>query len=189
MKSLLASGLALACLSVAAFAFGGAEEIDRTMEISAVGRMWTLDELRSNADVIVVGRHDGVQSEHWTSRDNHEWVAAPDSGVVPLVVRDEKVVVLTSLRGAKVDEEIFVRGIGGTADRVHLDFHGMDELQDGQIYLLFLKRVDWPTKEGFDEGVLTPVGHGQGIFRWVDGGFENSLAIRIVHLSDVDVRD
>lgn len=82
-------------------------------------------------------------------------------------------------KGAEPGDILTVRGIGGTAGGVHLHFDGMDELEPGATYLLFLRRVDWPTREGVDQDVLTPVAHGQGVFRQGPMELENAAALKI----------
>jgi hypothetical protein len=186
MNRLLA-GLAIAITATAAVTVVNVstKPIDRYIDIGAVGPLRSVDELSATADVVVLVHHAGVQREHWTSEDNREWTAGAGSGKVPLIVRDEVVTVLRAWKGASPGDELTVRGIGGTADGVHLHFDGMDELRAGGTYLLFLQRVDWPTRDGFDKGVLTPVAHGQGVFSQGAQGLENAASTEITSLDQV----
>ena|SRR5688572_19444420 len=154
----------------------------RYWDMGAVGPERTADELWQLADVVVLVQATGQRNEHWTSRDNKRWTAPENSGITPLIVRDETVRVVKAWKGDLASARLTVRTIGGTADGVHLDFDGMKPFRTNGTYLLYLQSVDWPTRDGLDRGVLTPVGHGQGIFRETNGQFANGA--RLVSTAD-----
>lgn len=86
-------------------------------------------------------------------------------------------------------DTLTVRGIGGFADGVRLHFDGMEELNSGSNYLLFLKRVDWPTREGSDQDLLTPVAHRQGVFLKGTDSLKNAASVEITSVDEISLPD
>lgn len=139
----------------------------REIVVDASGPSYSLEELTDRADVIALVRATGRRSEHWNNRANREWQAPRDSGVAPLIVRDELVLVIDIYRGegqrGDGNPELALRTIGGTVGDTRMVFADLAALEPGSDYIVFLEQVEWPTQEG-SESVLAPVAEGQGVF-------------------------
>ncbi len=130
-------------------------------------QMLTAAEMIGDADLVIVATGLPDQSEHWNSATNTEWEAPENSGVVPLIVRDEGLRIDRTIKGHYASATITIRGIGGTAGGVTMVYPDSVDIEARQRYLLYLKRVEWPTRAG-SELVWAPLGAGQGVL-WLDG--------------------
>lgn len=144
-----------------------AEVPHREIRIHADGPIVTASEMLAEADLVIIATGLPGQREHWNSASNTEWEAPEDSGIIPLIVRDEGVRIVRTVKGQYASATITVRGIGGTAGGVTMVYPESIDLEDGQRYLLYLKHVRWPTQEGSDS-VWAPLAAGQGVF-WLEG--------------------
>jgi hypothetical protein len=150
----------------------------RHIYMASSGPAFSVENLEARADVIAVIKPTGSVNEHWNNATNTPWDAPKDSGVVPLIVTDQEVTVATGVRGPVAGDVVRLRTIGGTAAGVHLDFEGVDPLEEQTTYLVFAEWVDWPTQDGF-EHVLAPIGESQGLFEQDGADFINSLGLRL----------
>lgn len=152
------------------------------IRVSAVAPPWTVEDLWNEADYVLIVQPTGRQVEHWNNAANTQWEAPKDSGVMPMIVRDEDVTVARVLKGDS-PTSLTIRNIGGVADGVAFEYDGLFDLATGARYLVFLATERWPTQEGF-ETATGFVANGQGLWAPVAGGYRNDLGL-VVTDSDV----
>lgn len=150
-----------------------------------VGMTFAKSDLRSLArlaDAIAIVEPTGKVVEHWNSADNRRW---GDIGKDAFIYRDTEVQVRQVVFGIVPSQTIVIRGLGGTADNVRLDFEaGGGDLQPDLQYLVFLAHRDFPTKDGMEPS-WSAVRLGQGIFSRGPGKW--SEPIQGLTVNDVDI--
>ncbi len=129
-----------------------------------------LGSLARRADAIALVEPTGKSVEHWNSADNKRW---GDIGSDSFIYRDVEVRVVKVVFGKVPGDTITIRGLGGTADAVRVEFEaGGGDFEPGGQYLVFLAYADFPMKEGTDPS-WTAVRLSQGVFarengRWLE---------------------
>lgn len=174
--------LALPSLLFTGFLFGSEALRDANprhiIYVNASGSQYTVDELMEQSDAIAIVVATGNAKDHWNNMANAQWSPSPGSGRSALIVRDNELLLVRTLRGS-FESGDSVRTIGGTAAGVQMVFEGEPILRAGKQYILFLQAVDWPTQEGV-ERVFAPVAEGQGIFSaTVGGSYTNAAGITL----------
>lgn len=143
------------------------------MNVHALGPEYSLDELWDAAEIVAVVVPTGKQVERWNNSTNTMWEAPKDSGILPMVYRDEEVLVITVLKGLPASL-LTLRNLGGIADGVEFVYDGLYDLKTGERYLVFLETVQAPTQDGVEQAISF-VAQGQGLFSAIGGGFQNAL--------------
>lgn len=147
------------------------------LQVHGLAPPWSIDDLWIESDYVLIIEPTGVQREHWNNAENRMWEAPEDSGIMPMIVRDEEVVVRRTLKGDP-PASMTIRNIGGVAGGFRFEYEGLYDLETGQQYLVFLSTERWPTQEGW-ESAIGFVLNGQGLFAPVDGGYRNSVDLRV----------
>lgn len=173
MKAFLGIGAALVVSLLAALSQRPATM--PLMRVSAVGPPWTITELWNEADYVLIVQPTGPQVERWNNAANKLWEASEDSGVMPMIVRDEEVSVVQVLKGTP-PKPLTIRNIGGIADGIRFEYEGLFDLVTGSRYLVFLSSEQWPTQEGF-EAATGFVANGQGLWVAAAGGYRNDIGL------------
>lgn len=143
------------------------------IRVSAVGPPWTVTDLWNEADYVLIVEPTGRQAEHWNNAANTLWEAPDDSGIMPMIVRDEEVTVAAVFKGNS-PKSLTIRNIGGVAGGFAFEYDGLYDLATGGRYLVFLATERWPTQEGF-ETATGFVANGQGLWAPIAGGYKNDF--------------
>ena len=128
---------------------------------SSSGFLYTLDELRTAAEAIVVVQATGNDKVHWNNARNARWESELPGRV--LIYNDQEVRVISTFKG-DIGPLLTVRNIGGTVGSTRYQLEGLEPIQRGVDYLAFLKMFETPTESGFEEAISF-VGQGQGLFK------------------------
>lgn len=160
----------IAAAVVAVVAQARVEE-QRGVSIDALGPRYTLDELRADADLVVVARA-GEQKARWNSADNQAWTAVGADPNRPLIYSQTELAVLRVLKGVYPGDDIEVWTVGGSVADMTMTFSNAPQMRGGDEYLLMLDRVEIPLREGTQAAWL-PIGLGQGIFVAAGTEFQN----------------
>ncbi len=177
MKTFAGSGLILVTGLLGAMFLASAPVNHPVIRVHALAQPYGAAELWEASDLVALVVPIGGQTEQWNNATNTRWEADPESGILPMVFRDESVAVVTLLKGA-APESLTIRNLGGVTDGVEFAYEGLYDLKNGSQYLVFLQAVDTPTETG-SERAISFVGQGQGLFTTVDGGFQNSVGLTL----------
>jgi hypothetical protein len=94
-----------------------------------------------------------------------------------MIYNDQTVEVLRVLKG-DTPSQLTIRNVGGTVGTVEFVLEGLRPLSAGSQYVVYLERVQAPTREG-TESAISFVAQGQGLFELTDSGFVNSAGLRL----------
>ncbi|MGH2966863.1 MAG: hypothetical protein ACRDMH_15970 [Solirubrobacterales bacterium] len=140
--------------------------------IDAIGPRYELAELLHDAELVIVARAVD-QDAGWNSSNNLPWKADAGAPNQSFIYSTTRLAVLRVIRGEYAAPEIDVKSIGGDVGEVRMTFAESAALKPGQEYMLMLRRVTIPTREGAEEAWM-PIALGQGTFVGELGGFRNS---------------
>lgn len=144
--------------------------------ITATTEQRSIADLTASAEIIAIVVPTGSDDAHWNNADNSRW-ESDDSRIVAMIYNDQTVEVLRVLKG-DAPSQLTIRNIGGTVDRVEFVLEGLRPLRAGSQYLVYLERVETPTREGA-ESAISFVAQGQGLFELTDSVFVNSAGLNV----------
>ncbi len=179
--------LLLVAVTVIAAAVAGASygtpvhQQERTITIEAIGPRVPVEELRTEADLVVVARA-MEQTARWNSADNQPWTPAEAEPNEPLIYTQTKLAVVGVLKGDTGGGEIEVWTVGGALEGTTVRVGNAPDLRIGEEYLLMLDQVEIPMRDGTESAWL-PLSLGQGIFTSTADGYENWLGERAFEAS------
>lgn len=144
--------------------------------ITATTEQRSIADLTAAAEIIAIVVPTGSNDAHWNNADNSRW-ESEDSRIVAMIYNDQTVEVRRVLKG-DAPSQLTIRNIGGTVDSVEFVLEGLRPLKAGSQYLVYLERVEAPTREGA-EAAISFVAQGQGLFELTDSGFVNSAGLNV----------
>ncbi len=134
--------------------------------------------LLAGSDAVAVVRFTGESTVRWNSADNKRWEPEVGSGVGAWIYRDDMMDVVRVIRGS-LPGRLVVRGVGGTVGNVTMVHESQTEWLVDRPYLLFLRREQTPTQEGWEEAwTVTWLEH--GAFEERAGGWQNGSQTLVV---------
>jgi hypothetical protein len=141
----------------------------RVVTVAGVYGESPIKALAQKADAIAIIEPTAQRIEHWNSERNQDWGdGTPDKPSV--ILNDTLVTVRKVLRG-KLDDQVWLRGPGGTVGDVTWHFEDDVDLQAGERYLVFLRWVDTPTEQGSEKSLII-FGQQNGAFDAAGGGWK-----------------
>jgi hypothetical protein len=155
----------------------------RIAEMHPASAPRTLANMWESADIVAVMSPVGTSKVHWNSANGLEW-KSPLLGSAALIVRDDDFEVIEVLKGLPQPNILTIRGVGGTVDDVTMIYDGQVDWTKGRHYLLFLRRSETPTKEGF-EAAWTEVEIGQTALEQTPNGRWSNHGLLEVTLDEV----
>ena len=174
MKMLLVLAL-LSAAGVGLVAANKSPAADHHIVASTTSARYTIDMLLNSAETIAIVEPTGQDIVHWNSDDNSPWTSELPGRA--MIYNDQEVKVIQLIRG-NVPRMIKIRNIGGIVGNTEYELEGLEALEPGTQYLVFLRSFDTPTSDGFERAVSF-VGQNQGIFLASDAGFVSNVGLRI----------
>lgn len=169
--------LALGLVAASLFGWGQwQQEKPRQTIIHAVGPEYALEELRAESTLVIHARVTDREAR-WNNSENVRWAAADDHvGPEPMIYTSNELEILRIASGDLRATTVTVITPGGIVGEDQFVFEGWPDLQVGSEYMLVLRQVSIPTRDG-DVEAWTPLALGQGIFERKGNVFENQLAL------------
>lgn len=167
--------LVAAALTLVALAYPRPPSLAHHIVASASSIRYTLQDLQNAAEIIAVVKPTGKDSEHWNNAKNSAWVSEKPGRA--MIYNDQEVVVVDVIRG-QAPSTLTIRNIGGTVGDTMYELEGLEPLEQGAQYLVFLKTFQTPTEEG-TEAALSFVGQDQGVFMRSGDAFANDLGLSV----------
>lgn len=155
---------------------------ERTITIEAIGPRIPVEELRTEADFVVIARA-MEQTARWNSADNQPWTPAEADSNESLIYTQTKLTIVRVLQGDIGEGEMEVWTVGGALEGTTMRVGNAPDLRIGGEYLLMLDKVEIPMRDGTAEAAWLPLSLGQGIFTPTADGYENWLGERAFEAS------